>query len=67
MSPLSKNNRYEIVRFRIENAVRTLDEAFFSHDKTSAESLYPEAKVFVNTVKNLVDDWLDKQDSGQEG
>ena len=67
MSPLSKTNRYDIVRFRIENAIRTLDEAFFSNDKTSAESLYPEAKVFVNTVKELVDVWLGKQADGQEG
>lgn len=143
MSPLSKNNRYEIVRFRIENAVRTLDEAevqiqnkyyntavnrmyyacyyaicallvannihtkshdgvrrmmslhfiktgilptelgryygrlfsnrltgdyddFFSHDRASAGSLYPEAKVFVNTVKTLVDEWLDKQADSQK-
>ena len=39
---------------------------FFSHDMESAKSLYPEAKVFVNTVKKLVDEWLDKQADSQK-
>ena len=36
-------------------------EDFFYHTKDSAEALYPDAKSFVERIKDLVYEWLDKQ------
>lgn len=38
-------------------------EDFFYHTKESAEALYPDAKVFVERIKDLVYEWLDEQTS----
>ena len=35
-------------------------EDFFNHTQKSAEALYPDAKCFVEKIKVLVNDWLDR-------
>lgn len=36
-------------------------EDFFTHDASSVEVLLPQAKRFINLVKELVDKWIDEQ------
>ena len=36
-------------------------EDFITHDLKTAETLYPETKLFINRIKELIDSWLAKQ------
>lgn len=40
-------------------------EDFFYHTKESAEALFPDAKSFVERIKDLVWEWLEAQNGGE--
>jgi uncharacterized protein (UPF0332 family) len=70
---LTQEQRISIVRYRIESAENTLAEVethrangdyddFFNHSIETVDELMPDAKIFIQTIKDWVNMWLIEQE-----